>query len=152
MADIQSLNHCGLSVPDLREAEEWYARILGGHNLSRTTLEVNDVVRGKGGVHTTDIVLNYAFATFVHPDEAPMPPRPRGNASRHAFAVPRERFEEYVAYLQANAVPFEGPVDHPENGPLGQSVYFTDPGGNYFEVCWRRDQDSLKSVVSGGGY
>lgn len=152
MADIESLNHCGLSVPDLRESEEWYARVLGGRNLSRTTMEVNDVVRGKGGVHVTNIVLNYAFATFTHPDEAPSPPRPRGNSSRHAFAVPREKFDAYVEQLRTNDVPFDGPVDHPELGPLGQSVYFTDCGGNYFEVCWRRDQVTLRNGVPGGGY
>ena len=152
MADIEGLNHCGLSVPDLREAEEWMARVLGGRNLSRTTLEVNDVVRGKGGVHTTNIVLNYAFATFANPDEAPRPPRPRGTLSRHAFAVPRARFDEFVGLLTENDVVFEGPVAHPDQGPLGASVYFTDPGGNYFEVCWRRDEGALHNGPSGGGY
>ena len=26
-------------------------------------------------------------------------------------------------------------------GPIGQSVFFRDPGGNFFELCWRRDED-----------
>jgi len=32
-------------------------------------------------------------------------------------------------------------VDHPENGPFGQSVYFKDPSGNFLEILWRRDED-----------
>jgi catechol-2,3-dioxygenase len=79
--------------------------------------------------------------------EMPMPPPDahRGtNGFRHAFRVRRETFPEVVERLKARGVPFEGPVTHPEQGPLGESVYFKDPGGNFIEVCWRRD------VVRGG--
>ncbi len=32
-------------------------------------------------------------------------------------------------------------------GPLGQSMYFHDAGGNHFEICWRRDTDVSHSPV-----
>src|SRR5581483_9864991 len=45
----------------------------------------------------------------------------------------------FVIFPDRSGVPFEGPVVHPDRGPLGESIYFRDAGGNYFEVCWRRD-------------
>jgi hypothetical protein len=66
---------------------------------------------------------------------------------RHAFAVSKTRFAELQDYLRVNEIDFEGPVSHPEKGPLGESIYFRDAGGNFFEVCWRRDEDRQYSPV-----
>jgi catechol-2,3-dioxygenase len=58
---------------------------------------------------------------------------------RHGFRLSRAAFDQLIDRLRYYEVPFEGPVTHPDNSPLGQSVYFKDPGGNFLEVCWRRD-------------
>jgi catechol-2,3-dioxygenase len=72
----------------------------------------------------------------------PMPPQEQlhgTNGFRHGFRLGRDAFGVMIDRLKVNEVAFEGPVTHPEGSPLGQSVYFKDPGGNFFEVCWRRD-------------
>jgi catechol-2,3-dioxygenase len=33
---------------------------------------------------------------------------------------------------------------------LGESVYFKDPGGNFLEVCWRRDENVTYNPVTLG--
>jgi len=61
------------------------------------------------------------------------------DGSRRGFFVSRERFAEIVDQARNAGIEFEGPVTHPEHGPLGESIYFYDPGGNFLEICWRRD-------------
>ena len=79
----------------------------------------------------------------------PMPPEEQlhGTAGyRHGFRLSRDAFGQLIERLQLHEVAFEGPVTHPDASPLGQSVYFKDPGGNFYEVCWRRDavSDGIK--------
>jgi catechol-2,3-dioxygenase len=64
--------------------------------------------------------------------------------------VSRARFAEIQDRARAEGIAFEGPVTHPENGPLGESIYFTDPGGNFMEVCWRRDEDAIYNPMMVG--
>jgi catechol-2,3-dioxygenase len=63
------------------------------------------------------------------------------NGFRHSFAVRHADFDTVLGRLRESGVPFKGPVDHPEKGPFGQSVYFKDPSGNFLELLWRRDED-----------
>lgn len=137
MAEVESFNHGGISAPDVREAEEFYEKILGAERCN--WLGLSDA-KGRGGnPRPCNILGGHLFVIFRHANR-PEPEGPRGiDGLRHAYTVPRERFDDMVERLQQNGVPFEGPVTHPERGPLGQSVYFTDPGGNFMEVCWRRD-------------
>ena len=65
--------------------------------------------------------------------------------------MPRARFDDTVAALTRNNVGFEGPVDHPQQGPFGQSIYFKDPSGNFLEFLWRRDENVQYDRVSGVG-
>ncbi len=69
------------------------------------------------------------------------------NGFRHAFAVPRDTFGEIQERLRERNVRFEGPLDHPAGGPIGQSIYFKDPGGNFLEICWRRDETQAYNSV-----
>jgi catechol-2,3-dioxygenase len=146
MAGVESISHSGIDVVDLKEAEDFYADIFGAHITNRVNFNTDDARRGRS-VHTSLVLGDWLFAVVLPKGEMPMPPPDahRGtNGFRHAFRVRRETFPELVERLKARGVPFEGPVTHPEQGPLGQSVYFKDPGGNFIEVCWRRD------VVRGG--
>jgi catechol-2,3-dioxygenase len=74
----------------------------------------------------------------------PMPPveQLRGaHGFRHAFTVSRVHFANTLGVLKQRGIPFQGPVDHPDKGPFGQSIYFKDPSGNFLEVLWRRDEN-----------
>ncbi|HLY65818.1 MAG TPA: VOC family protein [Chloroflexota bacterium] len=141
MAQIESISHSGINVIDLKEAEEFYANILGAGITNRVNFNTDDARRGRS-VHTSVKVADWLFALALPKGELPMPPENevRGtNGFRHGFHVSRGKFGEVVERLRARGVTFEGPVRHPEAGPLGESVYFKDPGGNFIEVCWRRD-------------
>jgi catechol-2,3-dioxygenase len=141
MAHVQSISHSGINVADLKEAEEFYADILGAQITNRVNFNTDDARRGRS-VHTSVKVADWLFALALPKGEMPMPPEDavRGtNGFRHGFHVSRPKFAQVIERLKARGVPFEGPVFHPENGPLGESLYFKDPGGNFIEVCWRRD-------------
>jgi len=141
LAYIESISHSGINVIDLKEAEEFYADVFGAAITNRVNFNTDDARRGRS-VHTSVHVADWLFALALPKGELPMPPQEtvRGtNGFRHGFHVSRERFAQVVERLNARSVAFEGPVQHPERGPLGESVYFKDPGGNFIEVCWRRD-------------
>src|SRR3954469_23062294 len=146
MAEVQCISHSGINVVDLKEAEEFYATIFDGLITNRVNFNTDDAKRGRS-VHTSVSLNDWLFAMCLPRGELPMPPEEqlRGtNGFRHGFRLGRGAFEQLVDRLKVNEVAFEGPVTHPENSPLGESVYFKDPGGNYLEVCWRRD------VMAGG--
>jgi catechol-2,3-dioxygenase len=152
MAYIESISHSGINVIDLKEAEEFYADIFGAEITNRVNFNTDDARRGRS-VHTSVHVADWLFALALPKGELPMPPAEtvRGtNGFRHGFHVGRERFGTIVERLRARGVAFEGPVQHPDRGPLGESVYFKDPGGNFIEVCWRRDEVRTGVALSTG--
>jgi hypothetical protein len=128
-------------APDTRAVHEFYERVLCGKR-QETVSRAYEGARGAQS-HPCGSVADYLFVTFPRQRKvAPMEvPRGGEDSFRHGFAVTRARFEEALDWLKTNEVPFEGPVTHPQQGPIGQSVYFRDAGGNYFELCWRRDED-----------
>ena len=141
MAQVESISHSGINVIDLKEAEDFYADIFGAEITNRVNFNTDDARRGRS-VHTSISVADWLFAIVLPKAEMPMPDAAtlRGtNGFRHGFRVSRDQFPGIVERLRARGVPIEGPVQHPEIGPLGESVYFKDPGGNFIEVCWRRD-------------
>jgi catechol-2,3-dioxygenase len=141
MAGVESISHSGINVVDLKAAEDWYADIFGARITNRVNFNTDDARRGRS-VHTSVVLGDWLFAIVLPKAAMPMPAADaqRGtNGFRHAFYVAREAFPAVIERLKARGVPFEGPVQHPEHGPFGESVYFKDPGGNFLEVCWRRD-------------
>ena len=142
MAQAESISHSGINVADLKEAEDFYADIFGARITNRVNFNTDDARRGRS-VHTSVVLGDWLFALALPKGQLPMPPdeQLRGtNGFRHAFRVGRPDFPKVIERLRARGVPFEGPVAHPEHGPLGESVYFKDPGGNFVEVCWRRGE------------
>ncbi|MGH7830445.1 MAG: VOC family protein [Candidatus Binatia bacterium] len=143
MAEVESLSHSAICVHDLKEAEEFYCGVMGARPTSRVNFKTEDAQRGRS-IHGSVVLEDYLLALMVTRDFMPMPPKEQHRGAhgfRHAFRVSRSRFEQTVDELKRRGVPFEGPVEHPENGPFGQSVYFKDPSGNFLEILWRRDED-----------
>lgn len=147
MADIESISHSGMVAPDTRAVHDFYEAVLGGKR-GETVNRSYEGTRG-GNAHPCSLVGDYLYVTFPRRRKLPGPEVLRGGSDsfRHAFAVSRVRFAEIQGYLEENGVPFEGPVAHPDRGPIGESIYFRDPGGNFFEVCWRRDEDREYNAV-----
>jgi extradiol dioxygenase family protein len=155
MADVEGLSHSAICVHDLKQAEEFYCDVLGARRGNRVNFKTDDAIRGRS-VHGAVILEDYLLALVVPRDFMPMPPadQERGaHGFRHAFRVARGRFDRIVEELQRRAVPFEGPIEHPEKGPFGQSIYFKDPSGNFLEILWRRDEavNYQKPYITGVG-
>ncbi|MBM2812712.1 MAG: hypothetical protein HW416_3471 [Chloroflexi bacterium] len=131
MAEVESISHSGMVAPDTRAVHEFYANVLCGKRQET----VSRAYEGPRGGQSHPCV----------PRQRDLPPsdvlRGGDDSFRHGFAVSRERFDDALDWLRTNEVAFDGPVTHPERGPIGQSVYFRDAGGNFFELCWRRDEN-----------
>ena len=151
MAEVESISHSGIEGPDSRAILQFYEETLGGSPVE-TVSRSYEGSRG-GDPHPCGIVGDYLFVIFPDRSEGgQMPPFDQLHGGteedvRHGFMVSRDRFDVFVAHLRDQGVPFEGPVTHPEHGPIGQSVYIKDAGGNFFEVCWRRDEDVAYAPV-----
>jgi catechol-2,3-dioxygenase len=155
MADVEALSHSAICVHDLREAEDFYCSVLGARRGTRVNFKTDDAVRGRS-VHGSVILEDYLLALMVPRDFMPMPPAEQHRGAygfRHAFRVSRARFNETFSALRRREIPFEGPIEHPEKSPFGQSIYFKDPSGNFLEILWRRDEDDSyhKPYITGVG-
>jgi catechol-2,3-dioxygenase len=155
MADVEGLSHSAICVHDLREAEEFYCNVLGARLGNRVNFKTDDAIRGRS-VHGSVILEDYLLALMVTRDFMPTPPAEQHRGAhgfRHAFRVTRARFDEITDELKRRRSPFEGPVEHPEKSPFGESIYFKDPSGNFLEIVWRRDEDVSyqKPYVTGVG-
>jgi catechol-2,3-dioxygenase len=151
MAEVECISHSAINVVDIKEAEVFYQNIFGGLITNRVNFNTDDARRGRS-VHTSVALNDWLFAICLPRGEMPMPPDElhRGtNGFRHGFRLSHETFGELIDRLKIHEVPFEGPIVHPDNSPIGESVYFKDPGGNFLEVCWRRDTiaDGVKLIA-----
>lgn len=155
MGEVESIAHSGIEGPDTRAMQEFYENIFGGTRVEMVSRSYEGS-RG-GNPHPCGIVGDYLFVIFPDRDrgvDSPTAYPPENQLTggtesnpRHAFSVSRDRFQEVLAHLRASDVPFQGPIAHPESGPLGESVYFKDPGHNFYEICWRRDADAPYAPV-----
>jgi extradiol dioxygenase family protein len=153
MAEMQSVNHSAICVHDLQEAEEFYCGILGAKAVTATDFVTEDVLKGRS-LHRSVILEDYLIALMLARDFMPMPAQQKlrgAHGFRHAFSVPRERFDALQALLKDEGVPFDGPVEHSPRGPFGASIYLKDPSGNFLEFVWRRDDDVAYDPVLGIG-
>jgi len=142
MAVMNSISHSVINVDDLAECEHFYVDILGGEKRSACCFDTEDTMRGRS-VHETYILQDYVFFVALAERNLPKPPENqyRGlNGFRTAFCVPQKKFDETLDALRKNNIGFEGPIEHPAQGPFGQSVYFKDPSGNFIEFLTRRDE------------
>jgi len=139
MAEVESISHSGMVAPDSRAVHDWYEEVLGGKWME-TVSRNYEGTRG-ANAHSCGIIADYLYVTFPRDRDVDGSDvlRGGGDSFRHAYSVSRDRFEGAMQWLLDHDVPFEGPVTHPERGPIGQSIYFRDNGGNYLEICWRRD-------------
>ncbi|MBM2810541.1 MAG: hypothetical protein HW416_1300 [Chloroflexi bacterium] len=152
MAEVESISHSGLRADDVRQVEEFWQSVLGAAHMHVSS---GNAYLGHGGTpHPCALLGDYLFVVFPELKGATLSAdgqlRGGPESYRHAFSVPRARFEAFLAHLKEEHVPFEGPVEHPHRGPLGESVYFKDSAGHFFEVCWRRDEDVEYSAVMVG--
>jgi catechol 2,3-dioxygenase-like lactoylglutathione lyase family enzyme len=127
---VQTIDHIAIPVRDLQRNQDFYVNVLG--LTFKTTRRNPDgsprqtyVVAGENiiGLHLPGINARASS----------------GSAPRIGVCVSLARLSEIQENLKAAAHPFRGPVEHGEDIPFAQSIYFDDPDGNHLEFCIRRD-------------
>lgn len=122
---LERLDHFGLEVGNLTEAEEFYTGTLG-MKVERRFL---DQILLRFG--------NCTLALFEKPGMEPLPRErieyPLGKA-HHAFEVDKLSFKAALERFRAAGVPCKGPIDWGDHDCL----YFLDPGGNLLELICHR--------------
>lgn len=142
MAELEGLTHSGICATDMVASENFYVGLLGAKFANRSGFHIDKAARGRS-LNTVVVLSNYLLALMVPKERVPVPPADKlagDDPFRHGFAVSQRKFSDVLERLEEMGIAYQGPVTHPEGGPLGQSVYFKDPSGNFMEICWRRDE------------
>ncbi len=127
----QTIDHIAIPVRDLQRNQDFYVDVLG---LKYKTTRRNPdgsprqtyVLAGENiiGLHLPGIQAG------VSPSSAP----------RIGISLSQQRFEQALNNLNKVNHPIHGPVQHGNDTPFVQSVYFDDHDGNHLEICQRRKQ------------
>src|SRR5918992_2722176 len=127
---VETIDHIAIPVRDLDANEAFYLNTLG--------LKYKTTRRNPDGSPRQTYVLAGENIIGLH--------LPGVNARASSSSAPRiglsvspGRFSEMQESLKAAGHPFRGPVEHGEDIPFEQSIYFDDPDGNHLEFCIRRD-------------
>ncbi len=161
--DIRGVNHLALVCKDMAETVKFYRDVLG-MPLTKTI----DLPQGMGQHFFFDIGNGDSLAFFWFPGAPEATPgisSPRslptqgsmitahGSMNHIAFNVPAEKFDDYVARLQAKGVAVSPVLNH-DDSPMQvsrtvtpnvfvRSVYFFDPDGICLEFAsWTKVFDA----------
>jgi catechol 2,3-dioxygenase-like lactoylglutathione lyase family enzyme len=160
--DIRGVNHLALVCKDMARTVEFYRDVLG-----MPLIKTIDLPGGFGQHFFFDIGNGDSLAFFWFPEAPPAEPgiaAPRalpgqgpftsahGSMNHIAFNVPKERFDEYYAKLQAKGIAVTPVMNHDDSpaqvsaqmhdGVFVRSVYFFDPDGICLEFAsWTAEFD-----------
>lgn len=145
---LRGVDHVGLTVPDLVQAEAFFGRVLGCKTLARNgPLRADDdwLVRHLGVDARSEIRAmalmrcangaNLELFEWSAPGQDRRQPRNSDHAGHHlSFYV--DDIHAAAAWLRANGVEtYEGPFSTPEGDYAGQWVlYFRTPWGAHLEL------------------
>lgn len=153
--EFRGVNHVAFVCRDMAKTVEFYRDILGMPLIKNINLP-----GGRGQHYFFDCGGGNALAFFWFPNSpegvpgisapAEMPRRgsfvsAQGSANHIAFDVPAEKFDEYLAKLEAKGIDLS-PVSNHDNSPTQlseavtdevyvRSVYFFDPDGICVEMA-----------------
>ena len=116
---VEHMDHVEVFVRDLKRSADWYAEVLGLHEVMRWDPE--PVMIGAG---STKLALFLAGKGEASHDEE------RPHWHRVAWLTDAAGFAAAQEHLKALGIAFRGPVDHERS----KSVYFEDPDRNLLEI------------------
>jgi catechol 2,3-dioxygenase-like lactoylglutathione lyase family enzyme len=157
--EFRGVHHLALVCRDMGRTVDFYTGVLG-----MPLVMTIDLPHGMGQHFFFDIGNGDTLAFFWYPETpepAPGVSAPAqypiigdsrsaiGSMNHVAFAVPPEKFDEYVARLHEKGVETSGVTNHDDSehqitrrmhdGVFLRSVYFFDPDGALLELaCWTR--------------
>jgi catechol 2,3-dioxygenase-like lactoylglutathione lyase family enzyme len=166
--DIRGVNHLALVCKDMAKTVEFYRDILG-----MPLIKTIDLPNGMGQHFFFDIGNGDSLAFFWFPGAPEAVPgvsapaqlpgggdirSAHGSMNHIAFNVPAEKFDEYLAKLEAKGVQLGKVLNH-DNSPMQhsdelhddvfvRSVYFWDPDGVMLEFAsWTHTGFTEKDVA-----
>jgi catechol 2,3-dioxygenase-like lactoylglutathione lyase family enzyme len=153
MTIAESLDHFVVPVDDLIAAEEFYVRVFGGRITKRNGLNVRQ--RKRGAVpHTFIQIGGKRMGVYLQSVERPQPTGARGLPT-YSFTTTAQGLEAVMNDLNELGSRFDGPVQNAFPF-LDQSLFFTDPAGNYYAVFTRKgsneDSTNTHERITGVGY
>jgi catechol 2,3-dioxygenase-like lactoylglutathione lyase family enzyme len=126
---VQTIDHIAIPVRDLKRNQEFYIDVLG--------LKFKTMRRNPDGSPRQAYLLAGENIIGLHlPGVSARPSN--SSAPRIGIGVSPDRFKEVSENLKAAGHPFRGPIEHGEDTPFLQAIYFDDPDGNHVEFCIRR--------------
>jgi catechol-2,3-dioxygenase len=131
MPIAQSLDHFVVPVDDLVVAEEFYTQVFDGEITKRNGLNTRQ--RKRGAVpHTFIQIGGKRMGVYLQSETRPQPQHPRGLPT-YSFTTTERGLEEVAMQLKQLGMTFDGPARN-ANSFARQSLFFTDPAGNYYSV------------------
>ncbi|MDH3443777.1 MAG: VOC family protein [Deltaproteobacteria bacterium] len=127
---VQTIDHIAIPVRDLKINQDFYVDVLG--------LKFKTTRRNPDGSPRQTYVLAGENIIGLH-----LPGVQAGvstsSGPRIGLCLTQERFKQALKNLDTVNHPYRGPVEHGEDTPFVQSVYFDDHDGNHLEICVRRN-------------
>jgi catechol 2,3-dioxygenase-like lactoylglutathione lyase family enzyme len=127
---VQTIDRIAIPVRDLQRNQDFYVDLLG--------LKLKNTWRNPDGsprqtcVRVGDNIIALDLPGVQAGSSA-------SGAPRIGVSVSHDRLTRTGDNLTAAGHPFRGPVEHSEDAPFAQSIYFDDPDGNHLEFCVRRN-------------
>ncbi len=147
---MRGMDHVGITVPDLDEAERFLVDVLGAQHIYTLGAKQadDDWMAVHIGVDPRTVIREIRFyrlgngsniETFLYEpsgDDDPQRPQPRNSdIGGHHFAIYVDDMDAAVAHLRANGVEIMGEPTASKGAAEGQRwLYFRSPWGMQFEL------------------
>jgi catechol 2,3-dioxygenase-like lactoylglutathione lyase family enzyme len=126
---VQTIDHIAIPVRDLQRNQDFYLDVLG--LKYKTTRRNPDGSPRQTYVLAGDNIIGLHWPGVLAGSSTSSGPR-------IGVYVSPERLAQDCENLKATGHPFRGPIEHGDDTPFVQSIYFDDPDGNHLEFCVRR--------------
>lgn len=148
MAGMRGVDHVGITVPDLEQAERFLVDVLGAERVYTLAAKRDDAGEWMSvhlGVHPRTVITEIRFyrlgdgsnIELFHYDAADdqNPEARNSDIGGHHLAIYVDDMDAAIAHLQAHAVEIMGDPVASKGAALGQHwVYFRAPWGMQFEL------------------
>ena len=126
---IQALNHTTIPVRDRYKAARFYVAVMGGEMHHESSPD--RVKKGLARALQVGVRLCSGLEIDLFEQDYGQPEWDQSHP-HHAFDVPADSFESWVAHFKKWKVPFVGPMTRAGTGSA--EIYFNDPDGNHLEL------------------
>jgi catechol 2,3-dioxygenase-like lactoylglutathione lyase family enzyme len=153
---LTRIDHCGLTIPDLDAALEFYVSVLGGEELYRMgPFDARQIPAMPDGRDWTDAHVNVADASlrfaavqlgtdfvvelfeYTRPQGVATPPR-NNDAGGHHLGLRVSDLDVALEFLRERGVQTFETIEADEGPTAGtRAAYFLDPWGNHLELVER---------------